>query len=226
MTQLALPYDQDLFVSTAFQDARTLFSEFAAMDSPNVPENLVDATQVLLCRWQNTHFGLQSDERMILGMIEEITEGAVALDAHDALDALGDCCVYGSQLLTSNRLAIRPVIELAEHWLLDGVSIEFGGFATFKATSPEIGKLINHCQGVLAQVGVKGAQKVRGYEVAFTYQRRLVGAVASCFTWSAFVAQGHLHHEPVDIEDTFLTVGERVAKRGEGHDAIPKLSVH
>lgn len=208
MTQLAEAFDNDLIITTAFQEARSIFESWASIGSGELPQDPIDAMQVLLMRWQVDRFGLQPDERMALGVIEEITEIALAESADEAYDGVGDVLVYGGQLACSNRLAIRPIIHLAE--FLDGRH-----------------KLLGlHAQGILAQVVLKGAQKVRGLDDKERYQFRVTAALALAIheAKTLLIASPGPHSLDVQLDNIYIKVGGEVAMRGAGHDAVPKVS--
>lgn len=80
--------------------------------------------------------------------------------------------------------------------------------------------------GMLAQVVLKGSQKIRGLDDEQRYRIRLVGALATCIARAALAYKVRDDVDIVDIKRVFIEVGTQVAKRGAGHDAIPKLTVH
>lgn len=229
MTQLAEFCDTHPLVVTTYQDARTSFEKWAGIDGCELPEDPIDATQVMLKRWERDRFGLQADERLALGVVEELTEGDLAADSgsanagEEAVDALGDVCVYAGQLLMNNRLAIGPVIALA-NLIREDVLHQNG-----KAHDPihEI-KTLAIAHGALSQTVLKSAQKVRGLDDAKRYHVRLIGCLAMCIARASLVVDETATDiaVPVSIHDTYITIGSEVAQRGEGHSAIPKLTVH
>jgi len=211
--QLAEAFDSNLLIVTAYKDARKAFEEWPGIDKGELPEDPIDAMQVTLMRWQRERFGDQSDEHMALGMIEETGETTLAQDAYDALDGLGDTCVFASQLATNNRLAIGPIIHLAVE-MLNALEPQ----STTTATP------ILAAQSVIAQVVLKGAQKIRGLSGTNDdkYKIRLVGAIACCIAHAAIAtSMKGVPPDQLDISDVFLTIGERVLQRGAGHDAVP-----
>lgn len=219
MTQLAEAFETDIIVQTACQDARKAFELWAGIEKDALPDDAIDAMQIRLMRWQRDKFGLQTDERIALGVIEEVTETDIADDANEAFDGLGDACIYASQIATNNRLAIRPIIALAQHMLHEAANQAQGG--------PPVTLPIIIAQGILAQVTLKRAQKVRGYESDDKYRIALTGALASCIAHCTMgVALKGVTLDQFNVVDVFLAVGEEVSKREIGHDAIPKLSVH
>lgn len=226
MTQLAEVFDHDPGVLLAYEASRKSFEKFAAngADDPQ-PADPVDAMQLQLMRWQRAKFGDQSDERMALGVIEETTESETAADVGEAFDALGDASVYASQLCTNNRLAIGPIFKLCKD-------------ANFAAM------LLNHSQGMLSQVVLKRVQKVRGMDNDEMFRIRLIGCLAISIVRcglnahirtaedvgdavAKLVANGSkMFVKEINFNDVYLTVGGEVSQRGDGHDAIPKLTVH
>lgn len=207
MSQMAAMFDEDPAVIAAHALARERFEAMATNDvSDPQPDDPIDAIQLALMRWQRAHFGDQSSERMALGIIEEMVETFAADTANTtegALDGLGDTCVFSSQLCTNNRLALGPVLDLARVF-----------------TMRQGAKLIM-AHGVLAQVILKGAQKIRGLDDENRYRLRLVGAIAMCIA-KAIDDVEIMHDLAVKPRDVLLVVAREVLARGDGHDAIPK----
>lgn len=201
MSNLAEPFDDDPAVLAAHDSA---LATFATWCDGVEPDDTVGAAQLGLMRWQRAKFGDQPDERMALGIIEELVETFDAGDhAEDAVDGLGDVCVYASQLATNNRLAIAPIIDLAR---------------TFTARRDIIAL---RASGVLAQVVLKGSQKIRGLDDRTRYRTRLVGAIAMCIS-KAMEDVEMIHVLDVKVAGVFVTIANEVMKRGDGHPGIPQ----
>ncbi len=148
---------------TTTRSARDTFESWCAVGPGEVPADPTDALQVKLWRWQVRNFGTTIDERLALGVVEVLGETFHADDAEAALDGLGDVMVYAGQLAIANRLALRPIIELAKLVKRDG-----SGMAIVAA-----GKF---CHTVL-----KAAQKIReGRGDVETYRGHLVAGLAAC----------------------------------------------
>lgn len=211
MTVLAEDFDKDPIVLSAYTDSCETFARWAAMDGPELPLDPVDAMQVRLMRWQVDRFGLQSDERMALGVIEEISEGDVADVDYEAIDALGDVLVYAGQLCINTRLAIGPIMQLAALWVPDAAGT--------------LERLLTAAQGILAQTVLKGAQKIRGSDDAKIYGVRLVGSLAVCIM-STHAHACALSGKNLVLADVYRDIGSKVLERARGHEAIPKLVVH
>jgi hypothetical protein len=159
--------------------------------------------EVRLYRWQVSRFGLQSDERFALGIIEELGETFEAEDGEHALDGLGDVCVYASQLCTNNRLAIGPILDLAR----------------VLQARQEVQPLL--AVGKLAHVVLKHAQNIRGKGDRNVYRIGLVECIALCIAKA--IDDCEVMHE-LQIKSTphvFSIVGTEVLARGAGHEAIP-----
>lgn len=207
MAQLAAIFDSDPAVLAAHALARQRFEEWAAngADDPP-PPNATDALQIQLMRWERRMFGNVPSVMHALGVIEEMTETFLAdmpNSAEGALDGLGDTCVYAAQLCTGNRLALGPVLDLARVF-----------------TSRSGLKLLT-APGVLAQVVLKGAQKIRGLDDENRFRTRLVGALAMCIA-KAIDDVEVMHDVRVRVAEVFGVVAGEVLARGAGHDGIPK----
>ncbi len=205
MTQMAQWCDNDPAVLAAVTMAREMFDRWCALAVPP-SESAIDLMQLELMKWQNVNFGPQPDAMMALGMIEEMGE---TFDANtpdkteEALDGLGDVCVYASQLATNNRLAIGPILDLA------------------RAFTCRSGLIPLRAAPILAQVVLKGAQKIRGLADVGTYRTRLVGAMAMCIA-KAIDDVEMLHDITVSAGGVFVQVGGEVLQRGAGHPGIPQ----
>ena len=205
----ALPAQREQMARIAYSDARATFAEWATMDAPMLPPDAVDAAQVGLARWQQDRFGHvpTSDAILALGVIEELGE---TFDSHDnpedAIDGLGDTCVYAAQLCTRNRLAVRPVIALAH---------------IYAQTNSGAGQLSPmHAAGQLAHVVVKHEQSIRGLGPAEVYGPRLVDALALMIC-KAYEDCTIVHELRIDIAGVFTTIGREVMQRKQGDAMIP-----
>lgn len=168
----------------------------------------VDRMQILLAAWQADRFANAptSDVHMALGVIEELGE-AFDEDAgpEDAVDALGDVMVYAAQLCTRNRLAVRPVIDLA--------------ILYHKAN-------LCHPQpiclaGMLAHIALKHDQGIRGLGPMEAYRPRLVDALALMIAKA--LEDCTIGHElQIDPAGVFLVIGAEVMGRKAGDAMIPK----
>lgn len=207
MSQLGAMFDKDPAVLAAFQQSRARFEAFAANDVTDPPPaDPIDAIQIDLMRWQRARFGDAPDAFMALGMIEEMVETFIAdkpTDTEDAIDGLGDTCVYAAQLCTANRLALGPILDLARVF----------------TSQQSIRLLIAH--GVLAQVVLKMSQKIRGMDDRDRAHIRLVGAIALCIARTLESVE-MLHDIVAKPGEVLLVVAREVLARGEGHDGIPK----
>lgn len=209
-----------------FALARETFETFAftpasAMSEPGAVGHLLPdstfRTQALVAAWQTDRYGIVSDERQALGVIEELTETWMAAgdqenrdSFEDSLDGLGDVCVYASQLATGNRLAIGPIIDLARVYTKPA-NIP-GGF------TPMIGA------GMLAQSVLKHGQKIRGMGNPDAYRRRLVRALAMCIA-KAIDDIEMCHGTSVDARKVFEIVAREVMERKAGHPSIPTAEI-
>ncbi len=118
-----------------YRESRRRFETFAAMDAPDLPADPHDALQVKLARWQSRNFGPAPAHLLTLGVVEEVGELVVAVEAMDSDaidDALGDIGIYCAQLATARRLAIATPLTRADRptgsmkssqWMIVGASL-------------------------------------------------------------------------------------------------------
>lgn len=179
-----------------------------------VPGSLhaTDEMQVRLAAWQADRFGHvpTSDVHIALGVIEELGE---AFDedagAEESIDALGDVMVYASQLCTANRLAVRPVIELA----------------CLYAKANQCHAQPITLAGQLAHVCLKHAQGIRGLGPDEAYRPRLVDALALMIAKA--IEDCTIGHElVVDAAGVFEVIGGEVLQRKQGDSIIPAGTVN
>ncbi len=194
-----------------------VWAKFASIGSGELPTDPIDGMQVQLCRWQLQNFGDVSpvakiDCHMSLGVIEEFCEAidAVTLGGSKGkLDGLGDICIYAGQLLNANRMALRPIIMLA-----DEMSADWDG----NPEQPSHELII----GTFARTVLKRDQRIRGFDKPEVWRPALAGTIAALI---ALVKVDILccevpdsPEEPDDdanlITNTYLKVGgETVLKR-------------
>lgn len=197
----------------ATRKAQAKFETFATLDAPHLPTDPVDAMQVLLGRWQVDRFGLQSDERMALGVVEELGECWDSPDVHEAIDALGDICVYAGQLLMGNRLAIGPVLGLAHVHENTCSSIAdayvYAGSAIVMA-------------GEFTHAVLKHTQRIRGLAEHTVYQVRLVDKLARCI--SSAISRVKSYGIEANAAQIYQTIGTKVLQRKQGDVMIPNAA--
>lgn len=186
-------------VDIAVAAAEQHFAAWAGLDLGDpMPEDGTDAMQIELARWQTRNFGCPRDVEITLGVIEELGEAFEADDGEKALDGLGDVMVYAGQLLTSNRLALGPVLALAHRREQRG---ENGGTHNGIAT------------GKLAHAVLKRAQKIRGFDNDGLWRWSLVDALATIIANAKIECElGHDLYE-VDIRKVYEIVGREVLAR-------------
>lgn len=220
------------FKSSAVDIAKAsnaIWETFAIIDGEEVPANELDAMQVRLCRWQRRNFGDVSpmdkmDLHMALGIIEESGEALDAPEIHGdkgKLDGLGDVCVYAGQLLNGNRMAIRPVMDLA-----DLLAAEWDGNPEAQAkVKPE------SLQGQLSHVVLKHDQKIRGFDKpeiwmpSLAYHVAAIMAYVKCDTYWAAAELTELAEQMIKwdnlIQRTYIEVASAVVlKRNWTTDRI------
>ena len=171
-----------------------MFNTFAGLDAPELPGGELDAIQVRLHRWQIDKFGYQASERMALGIIEECGELDDADTTADELDALGDICVYSSQLLTHSRLALSVAIRIAEE--------------------TRFGPTLLSSAGKLAHTVLKRLQKIRGMDDDQKYRAAIFDCVVNVLS-AAMEVSG------CEASDTVKKVAEHVMARSG--DMLPRV---
>jgi hypothetical protein len=191
------------------------------------PADSIDAMQLELMRWQQRNFGdvspiAKHDIQMTLGLIEEFCECHEAKQLqgkHGKLDALGDICVYAGQLCISHRLALRPILMMAEalfdYWYVLDADHELGDQPAFPDPTVAI--------GTLAHITLKRDQKIRGYDNNEKFKPEFVQQLATVIALAkvdCFVADEDSIDEPEAqmawdnlITDTYLKVGAQVLQR-------------
>lgn len=207
--------------------ANGMWETFADIDGENVPPNELDAMQVKLCRWQRANFGDVSpidkvDVHMGLGVIEEFGEtiGATELGGSKGkLDGLGDICVYAGQILNANRMAIRPVMDLA-----DLIAADLNDEDNQAAMEPAA------LSGSFAHILLKHEQKIRGYDKREVWLAQLAVHIAAFMAyakmdimWTYYDSTDldvHVNDEQL-IQRTYIEVGGGVVlKRNWTADRI------
>lgn len=205
-----LPTERMLDAVEATAHAQTVFDVWAGIKASELEPgaiHVVDEVQIRLAAWQADQFGHvpTSDVHMALGVIEELGE-AFDEDAGpvESVDALGDVMVYASQLCTANRLAVRPVIDLACLYVM-----------TNRCHQAPIS-----IAGMLAHVALKHAQNIRDLGPDSVYRPRLVDALALMIAKA--IEDCTLGHElNVDPHGVLVAIGNEVMQRKQGDTMIP-----
>lgn len=193
-------------MSTHYEQSRTRFERFAALDGRRLPVDAVDAAQVQAARWQSASFPLSSctDEVIAHGVVEELGEMEEAAAGSAAeRDAVGDICVYAAQLLTANRMAVRCAIEAADA-LCGSDHVEPPSLA---AAASRLSRAVG-----------KRAQRTRGMADTEEWRRALFAALVGV------LATAH-RFTGVDLASAFVEVTAEVIQRSIGHPAIPAASI-
>lgn len=206
-------------VIAAHKIARDAFEEWAVLDAPHLPAHEIDSMQVRLARWQVDRFGGPPvDALMALGIVEELgetadaaVEGAETVDGggEQAVDGLGDVMVYAAQICTANRLAIRPILDLAR---------------VYTRHTDTGHRPIMTAAGVLAHVVLKHTQAIRGLGDPTIYRVRLVDAIALCIG-KAIDEVEIGHNLDVAAPGVLLQVGKEILERKQGDAMIPAPTV-
>lgn len=197
----------------AYALARTVFAQWATIDAPNVPPDTVDATQVRLCRWQEEQFGNvpRTDAIMALGIVEELAETFEADDEpEEAIDGLGDICVYAAQICTLNRMAFRPVLELATLYCVSAQDRK--GMTPIEAA------------GQLTHVVGKHEQRTRGLGSMDAYGPALADAIALVIA-KALEYCAIMHSLRIRAEGVFTAIAAEVMQRKAGDVMIPTVTI-
>lgn len=200
-----IPEERLKLAADACTAARASFNEWADVPAGKFPVDAVDAMQVQLMRWQRDRFGHvdSSDPVIALGVIEELGETFDDdVDAEGAVDGLGDTMIYGAQLCTSNRLAIRHVIDLARIYVHTNLPSPIS------------------IAGRFAHVVGKHAQRTRGLDDREAFQLCLVDALAMMIAKA--LEDCSLGHElTIEPAGVFLVIGREVCERKVGDVMIP-----
>ena len=175
---------------TAYATSRARFEAWAALDAPHLPSDPIDAIQVRLARWQSANFGATGDELIALGIGEECGELAQAGDRTEAIDALGDVCIYAAQLCTANRLAI-------------GTTLDSGSSLPVDLAVPV---------GALQHLVLKRAQRIRKGRLPVEEHRALL-FTAIRFVVRAAVAAAQPMADGITAREAFAATAEHVLAR-------------
>lgn len=187
-----------------------VWARFASVGEGEYPPDPIDEMQVKLCRWQRQNFGDVSpvdkiDCHMSLGVIEEFCEAIDALTLRGPkgkLDGLGDICIYAGQLLNANRMAIRPILVLA-----DEMAADWDG----DPDAPSHESIV----GTFARTILKRDQRIRGFDKPDVWRPALAGTVAGLIalvkvdilTCEAPDASEESEDDSNLIANTYLAVG-------------------
>jgi hypothetical protein len=196
--------------------ARDRFENWAGMDAPDLPEDAIDAMQVRLARWQVRKFDRCDHLEQTLGVIEELGESYDADTVEEALDGLGDTLVYAGQLCITARLALGPILALAEAWHRDPGAVP-GKWQPVSAA------------GYLAHVTGKRQQRTRGFADDAHYRRELVRALALVIvravdnvTVNQMISGGWDAVNPVAV---YFVTGQHVIARSDADPTVTTAGV-
>lgn len=198
-----------VMIEAAPKQAYELFNSWAGIDAPDLPTDPVDAMQVELVRWQHRNFGNVSpvgkiNVHMGLGVIEEYCECLAAKElggSKGKLDGLGDLCVYSGQMLIGNRLAIRPVMQMADAYI-----------DLWDETDPEKIPTSDELIGLFCHKLLKREQLIRGMHDDDAWRAALCSNIAQLLA----SAKQCIYYEDVEveftglIERTYIDVGKSV----------------
>lgn len=177
---------------TAYTTARARFESWAALDSPRLPADPIDAMQVRLLRWEQAQpFWRVSSLPVALGCGEEAGELADAECHAEIVDAVGDVAIYACQVATRHRLAFGAIL----------------------ASDSDVGHLDDEWRELLSALGrvqhliLKREQRIRiGAESDEVFGVALCNAIARLI---GAVTDAH----GIDARDAFLRVAENVLAR-------------
>lgn len=205
-----IPDDRLKLAADACTAARASFNEWADVPAGKFPIDPIDAMQVQLMRWQRDRFGHvdSSDPVIALGVIEELGETFDdEAEAEDAVDGLGDVMIYGAQLCTANRIAVRHVIGLACLYVRTNLPSPIA------------------IAGRFAHVVGKHAQRTRGLGNREAFQLCLVDALAMMIA-KALEDCSLGHDLTIDPGGVFLVIGREVCERKVGDVMIPAPAIN
>lgn len=182
-----------------YRDCRATFNAWC---EPGGTADETDAMQVALAAWQAVNFPQTSDLHMVAGITEEVGELHEAIEARDPeaiLDAFGDVLVYLGQLLTSNRIAMRPLLGLRR---TDGRTV------------------IAVPLGRLAHATLKHGQKIRGMAEVETYRRALVNHAGALISTTRAVVDLAMDRLPLRADGVYRMIGAQVLARNWTADPV------
>ena len=171
-------------------------AEWSAIRNLGADEEPLDATmtvQLRLRRWQVSHFGFNSDERLALGVIEELGETFNSETLDDACDGLGDVVVYVGQLAFNNQMTIGPILDLGR---------------VFQASQLEPLR----AAGYLAHTVLKHVQAIRGLGPIEVYRSHLVACLGLAIAKATDDVE-LVHGTTVNVREVYRLVGEHVLSR-------------
>lgn len=194
--------------SAAFEEAyrhcRAIFDGWCSRTGYDDP---TDATQVALAAWQASNFDDTSDLHMVAGLTEEVGELHEAIEDRDpgaVIDAFGDVLIYLGQLLTSNRIAMRPLLGLRRNDGRTEIAVPLGQ---------------------LAHAVLKHGQKIRGLADVETYRRALVNHAGGVIATTRAVVDVAVDRLPLRADGVYRMVGAQVLARDWRRDPITGLDV-
>jgi NTP pyrophosphatase (non-canonical NTP hydrolase) len=180
---------------TTYVAAREAWDRYAALvhpDHPELPFDPLSELQVRLSRWQVENFGMQSPERFVLGIVEELGELGEAIEMDDPekiLDAIGDTCIYATQLASVHRLDFGVLLRKTR---------DRGG-------SPPVDVTL----GRMAHAVLKTVQGIRGYDVAEKGRREVGDSLMGLL----FRMRDMARRMEVSLEEVYVATAEHVLKR-------------
>lgn len=177
---------------TPYERARAAFDTYATMGAPQLPGDAMSAVQVQLYRWQVRNFDLQPAARFVLGIVEEVGEmgEAVEHDDRDAiLDAIGDACIYATQLATTQRLDFGALLWASQE---------------LAHSQP-----VDVALGRIAHAVLKTEQRIRGFDDPEKGRFEVANALLQLLHRLRTIAR----YMQSELPDVYLDTAEQVLKR-------------
>lgn len=186
-------------MNDVYERSRAAWDTYATIDAPRYPDDLWSAVQVQLYRWQVRNFDLQPASRFVLGIVEEVGELGEAAESGDEeaiLDAIGDICVYATQLANAHRLDFG-VLLLAT--------------SERQPTQP-----VDVTLGRIAHAVLKTEQRIRGYDNPEKGRREVAENLVSVL----YRLRDQALILGSDLEEVYATVAARVLQRDWKADPV------
>ena len=181
---------------SAYTTARARFAAWAALDSPHLPADPVDAMQLRLARWEVRQPFWRADAAFVaLGCCEEVGERASAESPDEIEDAMGDVAIYAGQVAMRNRLAMSGLFDAADE---------------LPALHADAWRNLCDAQGRVAHLALKRSQRIReGALPDEEYRARMATTIAALLG----AVEATSYRSGRSARDCYLITGARILAR-------------